>query len=46
MKMTRYFDEQGMRKRTYTERHWCMNVIAAPPQREVQPDGRIHKEVQ
>ena len=46
MKTTRYFDEQVMRKRPYIEQHWCTDVIAAPLQREVQPDGRILKEVQ
>ena len=46
MKTTRYFDEQVMRKRPYIEWHWCMDVIAAPLQREAQPNGRILKEVQ
>ena len=46
MKTIRCFDEQVMRKRPHIERHWCMDVIAAPLQREVQSDGRILKGVQ
>ena len=41
MKTTRYFDEQVRRKRSYIEPAWCVEVIAAPLQREEQPDGRV-----
>ncbi len=41
MKTTRYFDEQVLRKRPYIEPQWCLEVIARPIRREVQPDGRI-----
>ena len=41
MKMTRYFEEQVLRKRPYIDPHWCVDVIAAPLRRERQPDGRI-----
>ena len=41
MKMTRYFEEQVLRKRPYIERDWCARVLAAPLAREDQPDGRI-----
>ena len=40
MKTTRYFEEQGRRKRPYIDPAWCAAVIAAPLRREVQPDGR------
>ena len=41
MKTTRYFDEQVLRKRPYIDPAWCVEVIAAPLQRETQPDGRV-----
>jgi hypothetical protein len=41
MKTTRYFEEQVLRKRPYLERQWCMDVVASPIRREVQPDGRV-----
>ena len=41
MKTTRYFTEQVLRKRPYIDPAWCLDVIAAPLQRETQPDGRV-----
>jgi hypothetical protein len=41
MKTTRYFEEQVLRKRPYLNRQWCMDIIASPIRRELQPDGRI-----
>ena len=41
MKITRYFEEQVLRKRPYIRREWCFHVLAAPLKREVQTDGRI-----
>lgn len=39
--MTRYFEEQLLRKRPEIDPHWCSQVIAAPLRRENQVDGRI-----
>jgi len=41
MQCTRYLEEQVLRKRPYLQVAWCLQVIAAPLQKEVQPDGRI-----
>jgi hypothetical protein len=41
LKMTRYFQEQVLRKRPYLVAEWCDTVLAAPLRRSVQPDGRI-----
>jgi hypothetical protein len=41
MKTTAYFQEQVLRKRPYLKVEWCLEVIANPFVREVQPDGRI-----
>lgn len=41
MQTTRYFEEQVLRKRPYLRREWCLQVLAAPIRREIQPDGRI-----
>jgi len=41
MKTTAYFREQVLRKRPYIQIAWCLEVIANPVQREIQPDGRI-----
>ena len=41
MKTTRYFEEQVLRKRPYLNRQWCMDIIASPIRRELQPDGRV-----
>lgn len=41
MLITRYFDEQVMRKRPYLTVELCRSVIANPICREVQPDDRI-----
>lgn len=30
-----------LRKRPYLRREWCVQVLAAPIRRHVQPDGRI-----
>jgi hypothetical protein len=39
--MTRYFEEQVLRKRPYLTLEICRAVIAAPLSIEVQDDGRI-----
>jgi hypothetical protein len=39
--MTRYFEEQVLRKRPYLRRQMIEAVMRAPLQRIVQPDGRI-----
>jgi hypothetical protein len=41
MKITRYFEEQVLRKRPYIEPDWCVQVVEAPLRREVQEDGRV-----
>jgi hypothetical protein len=41
MKTTAYFREQVLRKRPYIRIEWCLEVIAHPIQREIQPDGRV-----
>ncbi len=41
MKMTRYFQEQVMRKRPYIQLEWCERALREPLRQEVQPDGRI-----
>lgn len=41
MKVTRYLEEQVLRKRPYLTREWCTSVVARPLRRETQPDGRI-----
>jgi hypothetical protein len=39
--LSRYFEEQVLRKRSYIDRSWCAQVLAAPIRRETQADGRI-----
>jgi hypothetical protein len=39
--MTRYFEEQVLRKRPEIDPAWCGQVIAASLRREEQSDGRI-----
>jgi hypothetical protein len=41
MKMTRYFSEQVLRKRTYLDPRWIEQVLQHPTHVEVQDDGRI-----
>ena len=41
MGTTRYFDEQVLSKRPYSDPAWCADVIAAPIRCETQPDGRM-----
>jgi hypothetical protein len=41
MKMTRYCEEQVLRKRPYIQREWCERALRQFVHREVQPDGRI-----
>jgi hypothetical protein len=41
MKTTAYFREQVLRKRSYLQMSWCVDVVAAPIHSEVQEDGRI-----
>lgn len=39
--MTRYFEEQVMRKRPYIQRAWYAATIAAPLHVALQEDGRV-----
>ena len=39
--MTRYFEEQVLRKRPYIRPEWCEAVVEAPIRRVSQSDGRI-----
>ena len=39
--MTRYFEEQVLRKRPYLDLDQCADVMAAPLRRIVQDDGRV-----
>lgn len=39
--MTRYFEEQVLRKRTYIKLLWCESVVRNPERVEYQQDGRI-----
>lgn len=41
MKMTRYFGEQVLRKRTYLNVAQCRTIVTAPLRRETQDDGRL-----
>jgi hypothetical protein len=41
MKMTRYFEEQVLRKRPYIRRQWCEEALRKPLRVKPQPDGRI-----
>lgn len=41
MKTTRYFEEQGLRKRPYLRRDWCERVLQRPARREAEPGGRV-----
>ncbi len=41
MKITRYFEEQVLRKRPYIKLDWCQEALERPLRRETQPDGRI-----
>jgi len=41
MAVTRYFEEQVLRKRPYLTVELCREAIANSLRREVQPDGRI-----
>ena len=41
MKMTRYFSEQVLRKRTYIKSEWVEEVLKHPTYVEVQSDGQI-----
>ncbi len=41
MKVTRYFEEQVLRKRPYIRREYCRGIIARPLRRVTQADGRI-----
>jgi hypothetical protein len=40
LKVTRYFEEQVLRKRPYLRREWCLQVLHAPIRRERQDDQR------
>lgn len=41
MKVTRYFEEQVLRKRPYIDIAMCRAVLAAPLRRDAQENGRI-----
>ena len=41
MKTTRYFREQILRKRPYSQLERCQRIVAQPMAKEVQRDGRI-----
>lgn len=41
MKVTRYFREQVLRKRSYLKAEWCERIVRQPLARELQPDGRV-----
>ncbi len=41
MKVTRYFQEQVLRKRPYILQAWCDAVVRSPLRRQDQQDGRI-----
>jgi len=41
MKVTRYFEEQVLRKRPYIRREYCEKIIARPLRRVTPADGRI-----
>lgn len=41
MKITRYFDEQVLRKRPYLSLDMCLAVLQSPLSKQVQDDGRI-----
>jgi hypothetical protein len=38
---TRYFQEQVLRKRPYLTVEMCLDIVASPLARAVQPDGRF-----
>ena len=40
MKVTRYFEEQILKKRTYLTYEMCLQVITNPLKQEIQEDGR------
>ena len=40
MKVTRYFEEQILKKRTYLTYEMCLQVVANPLKQEIQEDGR------
>ncbi len=39
--MSRYFEEQVLRKRPYLQLDWIESVLEAPAHRKAQADGRI-----
>jgi hypothetical protein len=39
--MTRYFQEQVLRKRPYLTAEWCNAIVIAPLRHSAQRDGRI-----
>jgi hypothetical protein len=41
IRITRYFEEQVLRKRLYIPREWCELALQQPAHRDVQPDGRV-----
>jgi hypothetical protein len=40
MKVTRYFEEQILKKRMYLTYEMCLQVVANPLKQEIQEDGR------
>ena len=41
MKVTRYFSEEVLLKRSYLKMEWIMYVVANPVKTETQADGRL-----
>ena len=41
MEVTRYFEEQVLRKRPYLSLEICAQIVAAPVKKVIQADGRI-----
>jgi hypothetical protein len=41
MKVTRYFEEQVLRKRPYIRREWVEKALKNPARIEKQPDNRV-----
>jgi len=39
--MTRYFEEQVLRKRPYLLREWLQPILDSPLRRSLQDDGRV-----
>lgn len=40
-RMTRYFQNEVLRKRSYLSFEWCTRILESPMRVEVQNDGRV-----